>query len=220
MLKPMNRWARALPGALLLLALAATVTLAAGPPFPDPVNGQAVYDTADMLSPETEAVLEDRIDAIESDTGAEIVVYMQHDTDISEDENLAKAGALIDQWGIGRSGFDDGLVLLVARDPDPGESRVSLFGGSGFLGAYANEDALTEIIDSSFVPAARAGDFDSAALSTIEALDERMDAGGRDRLEMLRIANAGLGLSARRLRWLRHSGWRGVAGVVTVTIRS
>ncbi len=210
MLKPMNRWARALPGALLLLALAATVTLAAGPPFPDPVNGQAVYDTADMLSPETEAVLEDRIDAIESDTGAEIVVYMQHDTDISEDENLAKAGALIDQWGIGRSGFDDGLVLLVARDPDPGESRVSLFGGSGFLGAYANEDALTEIIDSSFVPAARAGDFDSAALSTIEALDERMDAGGRDRLEMLRIANAGLGLIGAPLALVATLGlaWR------------
>ena len=210
MLKPMNRWARALPGALLLLALAATVTLAAGPPFPDPVNGQAVYDTADMLSPETEAVLEDRIDAIEADTGAEIVAYTQHDTDISEDENLAKAGALIDQWGIGRSGFDDGLVLLVARDPDPGESRVSLFGGSGFLGAYANEDALTEIIDRSFVPAARAGDFDAAALSTIEALDERMDAGGRDRLEMLRIANAGLGLIGAPLALVATLGlaWR------------
>ena len=186
------------------------MTLAAGPPFPDPVNGQAVYDTADMLSTETEAVLEDRIDAIEADTGAEIVAYTQHDTDISEDENLAKAGALIDQWGIGRSGFDDGLVLLVARDPDPGESRVSLFGGSGFLGAYANEDALTEIIDRSFVPAARAGDFDAAALSTIEALDERMDAGGRDRLEMLRIANAGLGLIGAPLALVATLGlaWR------------
>ncbi|MDQ3690651.1 MAG: TPM domain-containing protein [Chloroflexota bacterium] len=190
----MNRWARALPGTLLLLVLIAPKTLAAGPPFPDPVNGQAVYDLADMLSPQAEAILEDRIDSIEAETGAEIVVYTQQDTDISEDENLAKAGALIDQWGIGRSGFDDGLVLLVARDPDPGESRVSLYGGSGFLGAYANEDALTEIIDSSFVPAARAGDFDGAALNTIEALDGRMDAGGRDRLEMLRIANAGLGL--------------------------
>ena len=194
MLRSMNRWARALPGAFLLLALTAIATLAAGPPFPDPVDDQSVYDTADMLSSQAEASVEDRIDSIEADTGAEIVVYTQHDTDISEDENLANAKALIDEWGVGRSGFDDGLVLLVAKDPDPGESRVSLYGGSGFLGAYANEDALTEIIDSSFVPAARAGDFDGAVLATIGALDRRMDLGGRDRLEMLRIANAGLGL--------------------------
>jgi uncharacterized membrane protein YgcG len=190
----MHRWARALPSALALLACSATVALAAGPPFPDPVDERAVYDEADILSAETEATLEARIDAIEAETGAEIVVYTQDDPDISEDDNLGNAAALIDQWGIGRSGFDDGLVLLVGLDPDPGESRVSLFGGAGFLGAYANEDALTGIIDTDFVPSARAGDLDSAAVRTIEAIDARMDAGGRDRLEMLRVMNAALGL--------------------------
>jgi uncharacterized membrane protein YgcG len=206
----MNRWARALPGAFLLLALTAIATLAAGPPFPDPVDDQSVYDTADMLSSQAESSVEDRIDSIEADTGAEIVVYTQHDTDISEDENLANAKALIDEWSVGRSGFDDGLVLLVAKDPDPGESRVSLYGGSGFLGAYANEDALTEIIDSMFVPAARAGDFDGAVLATIGALDRRMDLSGRDRLEMLRIANAGLGLIGAPLALVATLGlaWR------------
>jgi uncharacterized membrane protein YgcG len=190
----MHRWARALPSALALLACSATVALAAGPPFPDPVDERAVYDEADILSAETESTLETRIDAIEARTGAEIVVYTQHDPDISEDDNLGNAAALIDQWGIGRSGFDDGLVLLVALDPDPGESRVSLFGGAGFLGAYANEDALTGIIDTDFVPSARAGDLDSAVVRTIEAIDARMDTGGRDRLEMLRVMNAALGL--------------------------
>ena len=184
--------------------------MAAGPPFPAPENDRAVYDTAEMLSADAEARLEERIDAIEAETGAEIVVYTQHDADISEDENLSNAGALIDEWGIGRSGFDDGLVLLVALDPDPGESRVSLFGGSGFLGAYANEDALTQIIDESFVPSARAGDFDGAALNTIEALDRRMDAGGRERLEMLRILNAGFGLVGAPLALVATLGlaWR------------
>lgn len=210
MLPPMHRWARALPGALALLACSTAGAMAAGPPFPDPEGGRAVYDTADMLSAEAETRLEERIDAIEAETGAEIVVYTQHDSDISEDENLANAGALIDQWGIGRSGFDDGLVLLVALDPDPGESRVSLFGGSGFLGAYANEDALTDIIDDSFVPSARVGDFDGAALNTIEAIDERMSPGGRERLEMLRILNAGLGLIGAPLALVATLGlgWR------------
>ncbi|MBA2265854.1 MAG: TPM domain-containing protein, partial [Chloroflexi bacterium] len=206
----MNRCARAVGAALVLTALAATATLAAGPPFPDPVNEQAVYDTADMLSTGAEVRLEGLIDGIETRTGAEIVVYTQPDSDITEDDNLDNAKALIDQWGIGRSGFDDGLVLLVGRDPDPGESRVSLYGGSGFLGAYANEDALTDIIDNSFVPAARAGDFDAAAISTLQALDERMDAGGRGRLELLRIANAGLGLIGAPLALVATLGlaWR------------
>ena len=102
-----------------LVACSAAAAMAAGPPFPDPEDGRAVYDTAEMLSAEAEARLEERIDAIEAETGAEIVVYTQHDPDISEDENLANAGALIDQWGIGRSGFDDGLVLLVGARPGP-----------------------------------------------------------------------------------------------------
>ena len=210
MLDSMNRWVRVLPGALALLALTVAATLAAGPPFPDPVNDQAVYDSAEMLSAGAESQLEELIDAIEARTGAEIVVYTQPDSDINEDENLGNAKALIDQWGIGRSGFDDGVVLLVGRDPDPGESRVSLYAGAGFLGAYANEDALTGIIDDSFVPAARQGDFDGATLGTIQALDERMDVGGRDRLEMLRVANAGLGLIGAPVALLATLGlaWR------------
>ena len=190
----MHRWARALPSALALLALTAAVTMAAGPPFPDPVDGQAVYDTAEILSPAVEAELEATIDAVESSTGAELVVYTQIDPGISEDENLDNAKALIDEWGIGRSGFDDGLVLMVGMAENRINGRVSLFGGSGFLGAYANEDALKGIIDADFVPSALRGDFDGATLATIDALAERVTPANRDRLEMLRVVNAGLGL--------------------------
>ena len=210
MLRFMHRWARALPSALALLAVTALPALAAGPPFPDPVAGTAVYDTAGILSPDTEARLESLIDEIEARTGAELAVYTQHDPDISEDENLANARALIDEWGIGRSGFDDGLVLMVGLDPDPGESRVSLYGGSGFINAYADEDALTAIIDHDFVPAARNGDLDGAALSTIEALDERMRPEAQERLEMMRIANAAVGLIGAPLALIGTLGlaWR------------
>src|SRR5688500_11524567 len=168
MLPRMHRWARPHPsarlGALALLACSAAAAMAAGPPSPDPENGRAVYDTADMLSAEAETRLEERIDAIEAETGAEIVVYTQHDSDISEDENLANAGALIEQWGIGRSGFDDGLVLLVGLEDNRINGRVSMFGGSGFLRAYANEDDLNGIIQSDFVPAAISGDLERATV--------------------------------------------------------
>jgi uncharacterized membrane protein YgcG len=190
----MHRWARALPSALALLAATAVIVAAAGPPFPDPVTDQAVYDTAEVLDPGTEDALEDIIDGIESRTGAEVVVYTQHDPDISEDENLDNARALIDEWGIGRAGFDDGMVLMIGLDPDPGQSKVSMYSGSGFIGAYADEEALRDIIQDDFVPPARQGDLDAATLAAIEALDERMTTANRDRLDVLRVVNAILGI--------------------------
>jgi len=194
MLQFMHRWARALPSALALLALTTTVALSAGPPFPDPVDDQAVYDTAGVLGTDTEQRLESTIDAIEARSGAEVVVYTQLDPGISEDDNLNNAKALIDQWGIGRSGFDDGLVLMLGMQENLVNGRVSLYGGSGFLGAYAGAGDLQAIIDGEFVPLARAGDLDAASLAAIDAVDERVTPGGRDRLEVLRVANAGLGV--------------------------
>ena len=202
----MHRWARALPGALALLALTATVALSAGPPFPDPVDDQAVYDTAGVLSPQTEQRLESTIDATEGRSGAEVVVYTQLDPGISEDENLNNAKALIDQWGIGRSGFDDGLVLMLGVEENLVNGRVSLYGGSGFLGAYAGAGDLQAIIDDEFVPLARAGDLDAASVATMAAVDERVTPGGRDRLEVLRVANAGLGLIGAPLALLGTLG--------------
>ena len=83
------------------------------------------------------------------------------------------------------------LPLLLA-----GLVVLALFalGGTGFLGAYANEDAMKSIIDSDFVPSARAGDIEGAVLNTVEAVAERVTPERRDRLEMLRVVNAGLGL--------------------------
>ncbi len=190
----------------MLLGLTAAAVVAAGPPFPEPVNDQAVYDTADILSDQTEASLEATIDAREAETGAEMVVYTQVDPGVTEDENLANAKALIDQWGIGRSGFDDGMVLMVGLEENRVNGRVSLFGGSGFLGAYANEDTMKSIIDSDFVPSARSGDLEGAVLNTVEAVAARVTPEGRDRLETLRVLNAGLGLIGAPLALLASLG--------------
>ncbi|MDQ4036024.1 MAG: TPM domain-containing protein [Chloroflexota bacterium] len=189
----MNGWARALPSALALLVLTATATLAAGPPFPDPQGDRAVYDDAGVLSADVIADLEARIDAVEAATGAEIVVYTQVDPGISEDANLAKAAALIDQWGIGRSGFDDGLVLLIGLEEDRVHGKVSLYGGSGFISQHIDEAELTGLVDSEFVPRAVEGDLDTATLDTIEAVQERM-APDTIPLTVARVANAALGL--------------------------
>jgi len=101
--------------AVWLLAVAPALRAAepakppAGQPFQPPVAGQAVYDFAGILSPGTIAGAESTIDAIEARTGAEIVVYSQQvDYGVETSETEARARALIDLWGVGRAGFDDG----------------------------------------------------------------------------------------------------------------
>jgi uncharacterized membrane protein YgcG len=192
----MNRPHRLLAGSLLGIAAAAFagVALGVGPPYPSPAEDTAVYDEANLLSPSVQAAIEERIDAIETRSGAEIVVYTEPNTDISDEENFANARSLMDQWGVGRAGFDDGLVILVAKDPDVGQTRISTFAGAGFLRAYAGEDALRGIRESNLVPHARVGDWDSAMLETLDALDARVTPSATQTLDMLRTLNAALGL--------------------------
>jgi uncharacterized membrane protein YgcG len=207
MLRRMHRWARALLGALALLALTPLLALAAGPPFPDPVEDQAVYDTAGMLSPAAIEQIEALIDDMEAEVGAEMVVYTQDVSDISEDQNFENARALVDQWGIGREGFDDGVVLMIGLDPDPGESRVSLFGGSGFINSYANEEQLQAIIDDTFVPLAVSGQREEAIIETVQAVADTTSPEVRAELERSRQINAALGLIGAPLALLGTLGW-------------
>jgi uncharacterized membrane protein YgcG len=202
----MHRCLRAL-AAVLLAAAWPAATLAAGPPFPEPVNDQAVYDEADIFSDGAEQEAERIIDGIESLTGAEVVVYTQVDDFVSEDENLNNAKQLIDQWGIGRSGFDDGLVLMVGMSSNGVNGKISLYGGAGYLGAYANEDDLKDIIDQTFVPAALSGDFDRAVLDSLDEIAERTTPEQQKRLETLRVLNAGIGLIAAPLALIGSLFW-------------
>jgi uncharacterized membrane protein YgcG len=210
MLDFMHRCARAIFAATLLLLAAAATAAAAGPPFPDPVEDQAVYDTAGILSPEAISELEALIDGAEAEFGAEMVVYTQVAPGIGEQENLENARALVNQWGIGRSGFDDSLVLMVGMADNLINGRISLFGGSGFLDAYVNEQGLQDIVDNVFVPRALVQDFDGAALDTIREVESRMTPGGRERFERARFFNAALGLVGAPLALVGTLGlaWR------------
>ena len=207
MLHLMYRWAGAIPSALALLALTPLLALAAGPPFPDPVEDQSVYDTAGMLSPAAISQIEALIDDMEAEVGAEMVVYTQDVSDISEDQNFENARALVDQWGIGRAGFDDGVVLMIGLDPDPGESRVSLFGGSGFVNSYASEEQLQSIIDDTFVPLAVSGQRKEAIVETVRAVTNTASPEVRAELERSRQINAALGLIGAPLALLGTLGW-------------
>lgn len=165
-----------------------------GPAFPDPVGGQAAYDVAGAIEPDLEAGLEAQIDAIEARSGAELAVYVRVDPTATEDSNLAAARALMDQWGVGRKGFDDGLVIMVGLQPDLIHGKVSLYGGSGFLRGYLSEGDLKGVIDGWIVPAAQQQQLGAGLVAAIDAIGSAITPAATDRLNFLRTVNAALGL--------------------------
>ena len=161
--------------ALLWLFVTPMVVLAAsplpGPPYPQPTNDVVVYDYAGVLTPATEARLTTTITAIEKRVGAEIVVYTQYKPGSTEDSTRSDAKALLDQWGVGRAGFFDGLAILINMTRLPcqagisGNGQVQLFAGDGYKAAYLSDQERQQIFDDVMVPYLKACDIDNAVLA-------------------------------------------------------
>ena len=145
-----------------------------GPPFPEPIDGQAVYDYAGVLRPDTIAKAEGIVDAIESQTKAEVVVYTQAlgRDDITTMEAETDAATLMDEWGVGRAGINDGLVILFDLDTSLKHGQVQLYPGSGFTDAYLTKDELQQVFDADMAPLLRDGDLDSAVLVALTRVVE------------------------------------------------
>ena len=145
----------------------------AGPPFPDPVDDVAVYDTAGIFRPDTIAAVEKTIDGVEARTGAEVVVYTQVVEDgRTTEEADGDARSLLDQWRVGRKGIDDGLVILFDMYPGREHGQVILYGGPGYRAKYLDNAEKQRIFDDEMLPRLKAGDFDGAILVAMERVDE------------------------------------------------
>jgi uncharacterized membrane protein YgcG len=219
----MRRWlARAGAPTLLIVIAAVAIGLAnainsgaaSATSFRQPVAGQAVYDTAGALQPEIEAALEDEIDAIEQRSGAEIVVYVRVDPAATDDSNLADARGLIDQWGIGREGFDDGFVLLLSfEDTSFQHGVLSTFAAGGFRAAYLSEDKQTLLRDEIVVPAIQQGEVGGGLVAAIQTVDAAITPEATGRLDLLRVVNSMVGIPGSILALLvtlglSYTAWR------------
>ena len=160
----------ALAAALAAIALLPALAAAAGPPYPDPVDGQAVYDTAGVLRPDTVAALETAIDAFEAKTGAEVVIYTQEASGRPSTSSAeADAIALMDQWGVGRAGVDDGLVILFdLNEGDLCHGQVQLYAGPGFRETWLSNDDRQRIYENDMLTLLKSCDLDSAALIALD----------------------------------------------------
>ena len=204
----------ALAGALAwLLAMGLGPVLAAspppGPPFPEPVTGQAVYDFAGVLSAESIASTEATIDAIEQRTGAEVVVYTQAagTYDLTTEGTEAKARELIDQWGIGRAGFNDGMVIFLDLDPSLEHGQVQLYAAPGFEAAFLTNAERQAIYENEMLPYLRRADFDGAVGVAMDRIDTAATAEHASQLQTARQVNAFVGLVGGSVAFMGLSGW-------------
>jgi uncharacterized protein len=147
---------------LAVVGAAATVALAADPLPPKPST--YVSDGARILSPQTVATLNARLEAFERDTSSQVLVATFPaipDGYVLEDFTQRTAEA----WGVGQSQDDNGVVLFIF----PNERKTRIEVGYGLEGALPDIVAK-RIIENEVLPAFRAGDFDAGITRGVAAI--------------------------------------------------
>jgi uncharacterized membrane protein YgcG len=207
---------RRLAGVVAIALVLATGTLAgvaaaaeppAGPPYPAPEADRAVYDFAGVFRPDTIAAVEATIDRIEERTAAEVVVYTQVKPGSTTESTEADAIALIDAWGVGRRGFDDGLAILFNFEANRQNGQVQLYAGPGYRAAFLSNEERQRLFDDEMLPLLRARDFDGALLLAIERIDANATPEHAARLQSARQVDAVIGLVGAPTVFLLLAGW-------------
>jgi uncharacterized protein len=134
--------------AALALAMFASAALAA-PAFP-PLTGRVV-DAANVIPADAEARLDQKLAALEAQSGRQLVVATLPDL---QGYDIADYGYQLGRaWGIGGKERNDGALLIVA----PGERKLRIEVGYGLEGVLT--DGMSSlIINQTIVPKFRAGD--------------------------------------------------------------
>lgn len=147
--------------AALITALAAPA-LAQNYDFPPRPDGP-VLDSADMLSPATEAELDARLREHNARTGEAIIVATVPDLGGASIEQYSTA--LFAEWGIGGAQRDTGLLLLIARDDR--EMRIEVgYGLHPYFGGIMAGRVINDII----TPRFKSGDFDGGVTQGVDAI--------------------------------------------------
>jgi uncharacterized protein len=110
------------------------------PPRPNPPR--LVNDMADILTPEEEAALEQKLVNYNDTTSTQIAIVTL--TSIGDYEVADYADRLGEQWGIGGKKNDNGILLLIAKD----ERQITLRTGYGMehLVPDAKAKEITEYV--------------------------------------------------------------------------
>jgi uncharacterized protein len=144
---------------VLLLFISAVPAFALDvPPLKARIN-----DYAGLMPRDRARALEERLAAFESATGHQIVVLTVPSL---EDETIEEFGIRVgDAWKIGKKGFDNGAILIVA----PKEHRLRIEAGYGLEGVLPDAIA-NRIIEEQITPRFKDGDFPGGIEAGVDAI--------------------------------------------------
>lgn len=141
---------------MLLLSLCLLLAQGAwgqGPPpesLRSPRPSGWIVDRANLLSPEQELRLNERLTKLERDTGVELAIVTLSDTDGRTPKQYSTA--LFNHWGIGKRERNNGLLFLVVM----GQRRMEVEVGDG-LRQVIPDSWVPQMLTASVVPAFRGG---------------------------------------------------------------
>jgi len=178
-------WAIAWPATMLALDLPPTRT------------GVYVYDIAGIWDAATIQSAQTTIEQIRARTQVEIAVVSWPTGDSSVDTETARIDgrAIMDTWGVGRAGVNDGLVVLFDMDTSLRHGQIYLYTGSGFRDTYLSDEEAAGVVNDTMLPKAKDGDLNGALLAGLADVDHVVQAGGNpDRAGRFALLMAGSAL--------------------------
>ncbi len=129
--------------------------------IPEPMRpARLVNDFAGIFTPEQRRTLEDSLVLFDRATSTQIAIVTLTDLDGYTPNEMATG--IIETWGVGQAGKDNGVVMLLKpRNDTPGEVYIAV--GSGLEGVL-NDAKAGRLIDMVMLDDLKNGDFYSAAV--------------------------------------------------------
>jgi uncharacterized protein len=160
-----TRWSRLAATVFALIFAVFTFSTAQALTFP-PLTGRVV-DDANVLTPEAKTELTEKLAALETKTGRQLVIAtlpsLQGDDIEDYGYQLGRA------WGIGQKGKDNGAVFIIA----PSEHKARIEVGYGLEPILT--DAMSRIIlEREVFPKFRAGDMSGGIIGGTDALVQQL----------------------------------------------
>lgn len=132
-----------------------------------PTPPRLVNDRAGLFSPTQTRVLEDSLVAFDRATSTQIAVVTL--ADLGHYTPSEMAFAIMDQWGVGQKGKNNGIVLLVKPRNEFGRGEVFIATGLGLEGILPDAK-VGRVIDREMMPYLQRGDYFAAVEAGCAAL--------------------------------------------------
>lgn len=136
---------------------------------PKTARNEWVSDMAGVIDAASETAINSLISRLEQQTGAEIAVVTIRQTDGRAPKEFATE--LLNRWGIGKKGKDNGALVLLVTET----RRIEVETGYAIEGVLS-DGKVGEILDAEVIPRFRKGDIGGGLLAGVQAMAKAISA--------------------------------------------